>query len=97
MRIPYYGKIYNLGHRSIAGLLDEVVEVQEKVDGSCFSFANLGGELLMASRTVPINPSAPHKLFIPSWRSPSSINRWTVVTAGMKGISPRGSSSGARP
>lgn len=33
-----YPKIYNLGHRAIADLLKDAVVVQEKVDGSQFSF-----------------------------------------------------------
>jgi len=38
MRLNSYPSIYNLGHHAIATLLDAPVLVEEKVDGSQFSF-----------------------------------------------------------
>lgn len=61
--IPSYPKIYNLGHRYISELfLDEVV-IQEKVDGSQFSFARIGGELYCRSKGATLNIDAPASLF----------------------------------
>src|SRR3970040_2365038 len=36
--IPSMGKVYNLGHRALAELLDGPVVVQEKIDGSQISW-----------------------------------------------------------
>jgi len=38
MHLSSYPKVYNLGHRALVGLTEESVVVQEKVDGSQFSF-----------------------------------------------------------
>lgn len=45
-----YGKVHALGHREIATLFDEPVVVEEKVDGSQFSFGVIDGELRCRSR-----------------------------------------------
>jgi len=45
-----YPKIYALGHAAISELLLDYVVVQEKVDGSQFSFGVLDGELQFKSR-----------------------------------------------
>ncbi len=45
-----YGKIYNIGHAASAGVLDHTVVVQEKVDGSQFSFGVRNHKLLMRSK-----------------------------------------------
>lgn len=63
-QIPSYPSIYALGHRAVADLFagDEVV-IEEKFDGSQFSFAVLGGELHCRSKGVAIDIAAPDKLF----------------------------------
>ena len=38
MRIPHYTKVYQLGHRWITTLLDGHIIIEEKIDGSQFSF-----------------------------------------------------------
>lgn len=38
MKIYGYGKIYNLGDRRVEGILDGPVSIEEKIDGSQFSF-----------------------------------------------------------
>lgn len=43
--IPSYPKIYNLGHAAITELLFDDVVIEEKIDGSQFSFGIIGGEL----------------------------------------------------
>lgn len=61
--IPSYPKIYNLGHAAIADIFSEDVIVEEKVDGSQFSFGRLDGELVCRSRGAIIQPEAPPKIF----------------------------------
>lgn len=50
MDIVGYGKIYNIGHKAILDLFNERVVVQEKVDGSQFSFGMFDGKLVMRSK-----------------------------------------------
>lgn len=62
-RIPSYGKVYALGHKAISELLNDAVVVEEKVDGSQFSFGVYDGELLMRSKGEHIEPEAPPGMF----------------------------------
>lgn len=59
-----YPSIYNLGHAAISNLLMGPVYVQEKVDGSQFSFT-LGqdGEIHCRSKGCQLNIIAPEKMF----------------------------------
>lgn len=50
MKLPSYSKVYNIGHAETADLLKGVVSVQEKIDGSQFSFGVRDGELFCRSR-----------------------------------------------
>ena len=50
MKINSYPKVYNLGHPAINDLFDGWVVIEEKVDGSQFSFGILDGELQCRSR-----------------------------------------------
>ena len=45
-----YGKIYNLGHRATQTLFDGPVTIEEKVDGSQFSFGMIDGGIMVRSR-----------------------------------------------
>lgn len=58
-----YPKVYALGHRGIAEILQETVIVEEKVDGSQFSFGVFNGELKCRSKGQQIVVDAPEKLF----------------------------------
>lgn len=60
-----YPKVYNLGHPAIAELLDGPVAVEEKVDGSQFSFGVDAetGDLLCRSKGQHIITDAPEKMF----------------------------------
>jgi hypothetical protein len=62
-RLHSYPKVYNLGHRAIRDLFEGPVVVQEKVDGSQFSFGLVGGVLHARSRGATIDVDAPDKLF----------------------------------
>lgn len=64
MTVPSYPSPVAIGHRSIAGLLDGPVVVQEKVDGSQISFCvDAGGELRVRSKGAQINVIAPDNMF----------------------------------
>lgn len=64
--IRSYASIYNLGHAAIADLLKGPVIVEEKIDGSQFSFTKLAstGELVCRSKGALINVLAPEGMFI---------------------------------
>lgn len=50
-----YAKILTLGHRALEPIADQVVVVEEKVDGSQFSFGVRDGVLLMRSKNAVIH------------------------------------------
>lgn len=68
-----YPKLYAMGHRAIADILLDDVIVQEKVDGSQFSFGKFpiedyrgtgdGFELKIRSKGATMIPDAPEKMF----------------------------------
>ena len=59
-----YPSIYNLGHRYVADILKGPVNVEEKADGSQFSFM-MGddGELRIRSKGAVMIPDAPERMF----------------------------------
>jgi hypothetical protein len=60
----HYSSIYNLGHKAIADLLKVPVYVEEKVDGSQFSFGlTEEGELKVRSKGCEMVVDAPEKMF----------------------------------
>lgn len=61
--VPSYPSIYALGHAALDGLLDDPVLVEEKVDGSQFSFGVLDGELCARSKGKDLVLSEPEKMF----------------------------------
>lgn len=59
-----YPSIYNLGHRYISDLLTVPVNVEEKVDGSQFSFGITDeGEIKVRSKGAVMYVDAPEKMF----------------------------------
>lgn len=60
-----YSKIYNLGHKAVADLMAGNVLVEEKVDGSQFSFRTdpETGQLYVRSKGADIYPDDPPKMF----------------------------------
>lgn len=58
-----YPKIFNLGHSALADLLLDPVTVEEKVDGSQFSFGRFGEELKCRSKGQQIVIEKPEALF----------------------------------
>ena len=58
-----YPKVYNLGHAWIKNLLIGPVTVEEKIDGSQFSFGRFGDELKVKSKSVELVLDYPEKMF----------------------------------
>ena len=58
-----YPSIYNFGHRVLKGLFDDPVLIQEKVDGSQFSFGRFDGVLKARSRGQELIINAPENMF----------------------------------
>lgn len=63
MNITSYPKVYNLGHVAVRDIFNEPVIVEEKVDGSQFSFGRLDGQLVCRSHGADVFPENPAKLF----------------------------------
>ncbi len=64
MKVASYPKIYNVGHRALEGLFGSEVIIQEKVDGSQFSFGRVfDGELGIRSKGQQIDLDNPPKMF----------------------------------
>jgi len=64
--IGSYPSIYALGHRYLADLFDGRVTVEEKIDGSQFSFARVNGVLKCRSKGQEIHVDGPEKMFAPA-------------------------------
>ncbi len=59
-----YPSIFNLGHRAVQDLLSVLAIVEEKIDGSQFSFGvDEAGVLHCRSKGASIDPDAPEKMF----------------------------------
>lgn len=54
--LPSFPKVYNIGHPYLADLFDGPVLVQEKVDGSQFSFGVVDGEIHFRSKNNDLWP-----------------------------------------
>ena len=63
MRLHSYPSIYNIGHKAIVDLFTKPVLVEEKVDGSQFTFGIIDGELCFRSKGAEIYLEAPEKMF----------------------------------
>jgi hypothetical protein len=61
--IGSYPSIYAIGHRAIGKIFDGPVVVEEKIDGSQFSFGIIDGELRIRSKGKHMELDAPEKLF----------------------------------
>lgn len=58
-----YPKIWSIGHAAVAELFYDNVIVQEKIDGSQFSFGMFNGELKIRSKGKEMAVDAPEKMF----------------------------------
>lgn len=61
--IHRYSTVYQIGHRAIQNLFEDAVIVEEKVDGSQFSFGVIDGELQCRSHGKQMLIDAPEKMF----------------------------------
>jgi len=79
MHLHSYPSIYNMGHRAVAGLLDDPVYVQEKVDGSQFSFAIDGeGNVMTRSKGAEIFLETADKRFKGAVEYVHLIKDWLI-------------------
>lgn len=62
--VSSYSTVYQIGHKAIVGLFDDAVIVEEKVDGSQFSFGIVGGEYVCRSHKKQMFVDAPEQMFI---------------------------------
>ena len=58
-----YPSVYNLGHRALEPLLAHPLNIEEKVDGSQFSFGRFDGVLRVRSKGQELIIDAPEKMF----------------------------------
>lgn len=58
-----YPSIFALGHKALEDLFDGPVVIEEKVDGSQFSFGRFNGELRVRSKGKEMMVDAPEKMF----------------------------------
>jgi len=58
-----YSKVYNLGHRATQELFKETVVVEEKIDGSQFSFGIFDGEIKVKSKNREFDVHGPDNMF----------------------------------
>lgn len=70
MTVPYittswhsYPRLYAMGHNAVTDIFEDEVTIEEKVDGSQFSFGKFNGELKIRSKGVEMNIHAPEKMF----------------------------------
>ena len=77
-----YGKIYAIGRRATSALFDTEVTIEEKVDGSQFSFGMFDGDLRVRSRGRVFDIEEPDDLFRAACETvkrlgPDLHNGWT--------------------
>lgn len=63
IHVGSYPSVFALGHKAIAEIFTGDVLVEEKIDGSQFSFGRINGEFVCRSKGKDIIPSAPEKMF----------------------------------
>jgi len=73
-----YSSIYNLGHKMAANLFQGPVTIEEKVDGSQFSFGMYDGQLRLRSRGSELFMPHTNKLFLPACQYVETIKDYLV-------------------
>jgi len=69
-----YPSTFALGHAALADLLLDPVLVEEKVDGSQFSFGCFGGELRVRSKGQQLDPRHPERMFMKAVETAASLD-----------------------
>lgn len=70
--IHSYPSVYALGHKAIEGIFEGIVLLEEKIDGSQFSFGLIDGELQCRSKGKQLILDAPEALFVKAIASASA-------------------------
>lgn len=81
-RLHSYARSYAIGHGAIKELFFDDVIVEEKIDGSQFSFGVFGGELKCRSKGAVLNLIAPDQMFKAACETatllmPKLVEGWT--------------------
>ncbi len=58
-----YPKIYNVGHKCVLDIFQSECTIEEKIDGSQFSFGKFGDEIKIRSKGVEMDWLEPEKMF----------------------------------
>ena len=77
-----YGKINALGHRSIKTIFEGEVVIEEKIDGSQFSWGMHDGELKMKSHHKELHHPVDQKLFMPVAETVHTLFQKGLLTEG---------------
>ena len=80
--IHSYGKVWNLTHREVSDLLNAPCIVEEKIDGSQFSFQLKDGEILFRSKGAVIQADNPPDIFKAAVDSAIDAHREIGLTPG---------------
>ncbi len=63
MHIASYPKVHNVGHPETGRLFDGPVLIEEKLDGSQFTFGLINGEIVLRSKGAELHADAPEGMF----------------------------------
>lgn len=84
MKIHSYGKVWALGKLGTDELLNGPIIVQEKIDGSQFSFGNIGGELWARSKGQQVGEGGNVEgMFAKAWQTAELVFRTGTIPEGM--------------
>lgn len=75
-----YPKVWNFGHPQVRNIFEDIVHVQEKVDGSQFSFGNIDGTLKIKSKGANIIPESPPTMFASAVATVIALNEQGLLT-----------------
>ena len=71
--INSYPTVFAIGHKAIEGLFSGPVVIEEKIDGSQFSFGMIDGQLEFRSKGKQLLPDAPEKMFVKAVENVRSV------------------------
>jgi len=80
--IRSYPKVWNIGHPAVKELFEGEVYVQEKVDGSQFSFGVVDGELYCRSKGQQIHLPTEDKIFFQATETAQALAREGLLKEG---------------
>ena len=75
-----YPKVWGFGHPQVQDIFKGPVLLQEKIDGSQFSFARFGKEILVKSKSCQLDFDVPEKMFqaaVDTVRKLDLVDGWT--------------------